>query len=272
MVQRANAIEEPRWTHSLQLRLLAHTGIVGALLFLAALAAAGWSVVRRRASRAESGARAAAVAPLLVWLVHGSVDWLWEFPGLSIPALAFAGAATAVGAPRASARAFPRVVRPAAVVLAVLTAAAIVPAYLAEREVSTAAQTWPTEPGTARARLDRAERLAPLDARPLLVGAIIAQRSADLPAARRLFRKAADREPLDWFSRFELGLVAGVQGDRRYAARALRESRRLNPRDPVVRTALDRLRRGRPMSFAEAERAFTTRVQRRLGRDPDGVR
>jgi O-antigen ligase len=95
---RQDPYETQRWTHSLWLRLLVHTGAVGFALFGAflvlALAAAfrGWKA-------AEDGRRVvigAALALPLVWLVHGTIDWLWEFPALSCPALAGLGLAVAL--------------------------------------------------------------------------------------------------------------------------------------------------------------------------------
>ena len=118
--------EQPRWTHSLELRLLAHTGAVGFLLFGAFLVAVVAAALRGRGPgrpRAPGGdaaqaahattapsvtATAAPVSPFaaalaaigllpaLVWLAHGSIDWFWEVPALSGPAFAFAGLATAV--------------------------------------------------------------------------------------------------------------------------------------------------------------------------------
>jgi len=40
---------------------------------------------------------AAALVLPMVWLVHGSIDWLWEFPALSCPALVALGLAVALG-------------------------------------------------------------------------------------------------------------------------------------------------------------------------------
>ena len=64
--------------------------------------------------RCESASAAAAATAIFVyWLLHASVDWFWEFPGLTAPALACLGLAAAL-APRASAAAdSPPVRRPA---------------------------------------------------------------------------------------------------------------------------------------------------------------
>ncbi len=90
--------EEPSWTHSLEMRLLAHTGLVGFALFAAFLIAA----LSLRVGRPAPGCRrwlqqplGRRRSPLLVWLIHGSVDWFWELPALSGPALGFLAVAMA---------------------------------------------------------------------------------------------------------------------------------------------------------------------------------
>ena len=270
ILERRSDFEEPRWTHSLPLRLLTHTGLVGGLLFGVALAAVATAVIRRRSPRTDAAAAAAAVAPGLVWLIHGSVDWLWEFPGLSLPALAFAAAATTLGG-RATTATRPWLsLRAAGVVAAALIGLFVLAAWAADRDVTLAAREWTTDPERAQDRLRRAEELAPLDTRPLLVGAIIAQRRGRLDAARDLFARAAEREPRDWFSRYQIGLIAGQEGDTDAARRALEHASRRNPRDPVILEAIERLDRGRPLGFAESDRLYRTRVQRRLGKPQTG--
>ena len=87
-------------THSLEIRLLTHTGFVGFVLFAAFLVGAR-SPAALRAPTAARGLEAlvagAALLPLIVWLIHGSVDWFWEFPALSAPALGFLAMACALG-------------------------------------------------------------------------------------------------------------------------------------------------------------------------------
>jgi hypothetical protein len=91
--------EEPAWTHSLEIRLLTHTGLVGFALFATFLAAAIAAAIRARRRPGLSGALAgAALLPLVVWLIHGSLDWFWEIPALTAPALGFLAMAAALGA------------------------------------------------------------------------------------------------------------------------------------------------------------------------------
>ena len=98
----ATPTEEPAWTHSLEMRLLAHTGVVGFVLFAGFIVAARGGGARgsgdaRRAPR--QWVAGAALLPLVVWLIHGSVDWFWEMPALSGPALGFLGDGAARWAP-----------------------------------------------------------------------------------------------------------------------------------------------------------------------------
>jgi O-antigen ligase/polysaccharide polymerase Wzy-like membrane protein len=91
--------EEPAWTHSLELRLLAHTGLVGIAVFAVFLVAGILAAMRsRRRGGLEAAVAGAALLPLVVWLVHGSVDWFWEIPALTGPALGFLAVAAALGA------------------------------------------------------------------------------------------------------------------------------------------------------------------------------
>jgi tetratricopeptide (TPR) repeat protein len=90
--------ETPHYPHSVELRTLTQTGLIGALLALvglgaALLAAAG--PLRGRDPLARSVA-AAALAGFGYWAVHGSFDWFWEFAGLGAPAFALLGVACAL--------------------------------------------------------------------------------------------------------------------------------------------------------------------------------
>ncbi len=59
--------------------------------------------------RADLGGAAAGIGVLLFvyWLLHSSLDWFWEFPGLTGPALLGLGVAMAVAGSRRSEAAAP---------------------------------------------------------------------------------------------------------------------------------------------------------------------
>ena len=98
--------ETPRYPHSVELRTLAQTGLVGALLALVGLGAALLAGARalRSADPLARAVAAAALAGFAYWVVHGSFDWFWEFAGLGAPAFALLGIACAL-APAPAARA-----------------------------------------------------------------------------------------------------------------------------------------------------------------------
>jgi O-Antigen ligase len=103
--------ETPRYPHSVELRTLSQTGLLGALLAVVGLGAAlvaGWRAMRRSDPPARTVA-AAALAGFAYWAVHGSFDWFWEFAGLGSCAFALLGiACSLVGARDAQNRDAPR--------------------------------------------------------------------------------------------------------------------------------------------------------------------
>jgi hypothetical protein len=270
------ADEEPRWTHSLELRALTHTGIVGAALLLAALGGLGWGIAaqRRRGTGVQEAAAIAAL-PGVVWLIHGSVDWLWEFPALTGWALGLAAAGATLTSSEAGRLAEPADRRPrgrraavAVPVAAALGALALATApalnWIAERDIGEAQRQWPSDPAGAFQRLDRAASLDP-SARPKLVEGVIAVQVGDDRRAVAAFRVAREREPRDWFAPFQLGLLASHAQQPQAARRAFLEARGNSPREPVVQAALQRVGTKRPMTFEQAVKLLRARANRRFG-------
>jgi O-antigen ligase len=93
--------ETPHYPHSVELRTLAQTGLAGGVLALVGLAAALLAAMRATRGDDPLGryVAAAALAGFGYWVVHGSVDWFWEFAGLGAPAWALLGLSCAL-APR----------------------------------------------------------------------------------------------------------------------------------------------------------------------------
>lgn len=103
-LQHGRSLETPHYPHSVELRTLAQTGVIGAILAILGLVGALLASARAlsaRARRADPGATVAASAALAgfaYWVAHGSFDWFWEFAGLGAPAFALLGIACAAGA------------------------------------------------------------------------------------------------------------------------------------------------------------------------------
>jgi hypothetical protein len=262
--------EQPRWTHSIELRLLTHTGLVGALLFLAFLAAALLAALRgrERGSVSERVSVGILLLALVVWLVHGSIDWLWEYPALSVPALAFAGAAGALGRTRLvvpdRAKHDRAVLRATAWIGAALACtcaiAALAVPFLAARKLERAISVWPSQPALAYGEVRSASDLLSFDTQPGLVGGSIAVNRGEYDRARAWFQEAQRREQEAWLTPFVLGLLDSEQG-RQAAARAqLLRARKLNPREPAIAAALARLAGGHPLTLAEAQEMLAQHI------------
>lgn len=265
--ERATPAVEARWLHSIELRALVHTGLVGAALLLVFIIAAAAAALRVRGGMAR-GAGVVALLPAVVWLTHGSVDWLWEYPALSGPALAFAGVATSLARSQPAKPLSRRArigMRSAAIVLATVATLVVVPAYLAERHVRRALNGWGSGPAAAFSGLDRAQRLNPLDAHPALVEGLIAAELGRTQQARAAFAEAAGRDPTAWLVPFELGLLASADGDRVAALRHFARARARNPLGTTIAEALRRADSERPMSRSQAGRSIALESARQQG-------
>jgi hypothetical protein len=250
--------EEPAWTHSLELRLLAQTGLVGFLLFTAFMGAALLAASRaiRRRTGLSSAVAATALLPLVVWLIHGSLDWFWEMPALSGPALGFLGVALALGREQAAtAPARDPAQRPFGwkTVAAVLAAVAIGTAvfgfpYLSVRQTAAAEATAATDPDAALSMLRKAADLDPLSATPGRSAGTIALTTADYRSAQSWFSQVVARDPGGWFGWFGQGLAASALGERGLAHAELIRALSINSKQPIIRLALARVYSPHPVT------------------------
>ncbi len=256
--QRGRALEFPSYVHSIEMRTLLHTGIVGALLLAVAIGAAllGALQAARAAPPLAAAAAAAAAMVFLHWLVQGSADWFWEFPALGGAAFAMLG--VACGAlPRRDAvareRPAPRALRlaPAAAGAAVLVASCVSLAgpWMSAIETQRAGRVWPVDANAAFRQLDLAADLNPLSSRPALTKGTIALRLGRLDRARAAFTQAVERDPRDAYAPLALGAIASRRGDRAQALAHLRRAASLNRQDGITKAALDTVRAGRPIDI-----------------------
>jgi tetratricopeptide (TPR) repeat protein len=271
--------EAPRYPHSVELRTLSQTGVIGTALLLTGVGAAMWAALLaiRRRSALGAAAAAAATASFVYWVIHGTVDWFWEFPALGAPAFAMLGLAAGL-LPRAVRRPPPPGLRrqrslPArvAAIPAVVLALALIPAlslaapWLAEVEQNGAASSWRSDPSGAFDKLDSAASLNPLSATPKLLAGSIALRLGRIDLSERYFREALERDPRDAYAHLELGGLL-VQTNRRKAGIAvLAEAKRLDPHDDLTDEVLTAARAGKKVDLAEVNRELADRSAR-LGR------
>jgi hypothetical protein len=292
-VPRRHTGEEPSWTHSLELRLLAHTGVVGTALFAVFLVAAIAAFLRaRRRPGLAAAVAGAAMLPFVVWLIYGSVDWFWEVPALSGPALGFLGVAAALGsrspaddatpapdalpaddivpAPGVPADATtrpvpaspPRPGRPArgigvaAGTLGVLALLATVIVlglpYLSVRETSIGSDAGQRDPARALHSLSIAADLNPLSPDPGRLAGNIALSSQRYSVARQRFEQVISRDSGGWYAWLGAGLASSALGDRAQARRDFQTAASINPQNAVVARALEEVDAKSPLAPAMA--------------------
>jgi hypothetical protein len=256
--------QEPAYPHSAVLRLLSETGLVGAALFALFSIAIGWRLAR--SNRVHGGpVVASAIGAASYWLIHGSVDWLWEIPAVTMSALLVVGAALASSASPSGAR--PRLEwtggRVFALAVGLAGAASLALPWLAIREQQVALATWRTHPADAVHALDIARNLNRLSDEPDLLAGAIAARRHDYPRATLGFTRAAGRNPAGWYAHLELGALAALTGAKAQAARELAEARRLNPTEPATSIVEAGLKQGRPVPLAQLDQLFLARVKAR---------
>ncbi|HTX10914.1 MAG TPA: O-antigen ligase family protein [Solirubrobacteraceae bacterium] len=273
-VPRRRTGEEPAWTHSLELRLLTHTGIVGFLLFAVFLVAALTVALRaRRRPGLEAAVAAAGLLPLVVWLIHGSIDWFWEMPALSGPALGFLGMVGALGCRSERSGGSPEAVsedpaqpsrarssrRARRALITALGASALVASvvvlafpYLSVREVSEASDIRTSDPAGALNHLRVAAELNPLSANPGRVAGTIALQTGRYAVALQRFNQATAREPGGWYGWFGAGLAASALGERALARHDVGVAASMNTRQPAIGATLSRLDSAHPLSPSQA--------------------
>lgn len=262
--------ETPHYPHSVELRTLAETGLVGGMVAIAGLLASFFAVRRALRLRSPLGktVAGAAVAGFGYWMIHGSFDWFFEYAGLGACAFALLGLACSLAprsrvapnhapAPTGSADRLRALgLAGATLVLAALAALALGAPWLSRMQVQSAARAWTASPATAYARLRDAARLNPLSAEPSLIAGTIALRLHELDRARRQFTLALGRSPGNAYATLELGAIASTRGQAEAALRLLRGAVALAPRSVLAREALARARRGERVDITDLNRSI----------------
>lgn len=254
--------ETPRYPHSLPLRLLAQTGLVGTLLFAVFVIAAILAAMRAMRTPAGAATAAAALAAFASWGVHGSADWFMEIAGLAAAASYLLGLAVSAGAPgpRGAPLALTRVGLAAAAVWAVVLLATLALPWLADRELAEAGRTLARDPDAALVAIDRAARLDPLSAAPPLAEGTARLRLGDVQGADAAFAEALRRAPDDHYATLMRGAIASAQGRRQDALLLLERARRQAPRDEVAVAALEAATAGR-VDLGALQRSLLLRAQ-----------
>jgi hypothetical protein len=232
--------------HSVPLQFLAETGLIGALLALGALGVllfAALDRVRELGAGRERDIAVALFAAATAWLVHGAVDWDWDIPGVTLPALIFLGLLVAIPRSRSSwplptepieRPAAPRAVALAAavLVLALAIVSAALPPWadsMADSALLVRTNADDSERERATAKAELAAKLDPTSVRPLFAAASLAEGRGRLVDARDYMLQAVDRQPYSAAAWSRLLRIAILTADRPGAKAAVGRLLQLDP-------------------------------------------
>jgi hypothetical protein len=214
--------------HNVPLQFLTETGIVGFLLALGSVAAATVGVVRvvRRSRGPERAAGVALAVSALAYVLHSLVDFDWDFVAVSAPFLVTVGVLLGGKRVAGERRA---VYAPLPAVVALAVAFSLLMPWFAQRSTDSAVAALEVgKPARAATDARHARSLNPLALEPLFVEAGAAEQLGDLVAARALYTKAAELQPLNWRPWYELGSFEVGIGDDRGALAPLRRAVQLD--------------------------------------------
>jgi len=186
--------------HNVPLQFLSETGIVGFLLAVGSVAAAAVGVVRR--VRGSPAGLALAVGAL-AYVLHSVVDFDWDFVAVTGPFLLSVGVLLGGGVVR---RARQWSLAPVPAVLALAVAYSLLSPWFAARASDSAlAALEAGRPAQAVGHARDARSLNPFSLEPLFLEAGAAEQLGDLAAAKSLYVKAVELQPLNWRPWYELG-------------------------------------------------------------------
>ena len=216
-----------RDAHNLYLETLAELGPVGLVLLLATLAIPFAALpVARRFRYAP-----AAVAALVAYLLHAGVDWDWEMPAITIPAIFCAAVLLALTRPDEPPWLTGRRRAATLALLAPLAAVGLV-AHVGNRAAAESiAASGAADPERGREAARRAATWAPWSEEAWQLRAEAELALGDDAAARRSLAEALERNPESWSIWLDLALAS--EGEAR--ERALARAAALNPLSPEVR-------------------------------------
>lgn len=252
--------EQPLYPHSLWVRVVSQTGLIGAILLAGFFVLATIAALRPRAGLPR-GLIGGVLTAVIAWLLHAQVDWLWEMPALGFAAFALLGLAVGVGdpvdAPRSvGSRSRARMLGEVALVLGGIVAGlSFAIPWLSARYQSQAVDAWRSDPQRAIILARRAAAVDPLTDDPHVLAGAMQSRLRNYAAMRDEFAEAVSRNPFNWYAELELGAAYSALGERTLARRHVLQALELNPHEPIVRRTLTVIERGQVVEPASIDRA-----------------
>lgn len=236
--------EYVRNPHSIEVQVTSELGVVGGVLLLGFIGAASWSVVRRRGptvAGADLTVLVVGAGVFSVWLVHTSIDWLHNLPGVT--GMALLGLALIVVRPQPAAdrprpgKAYRRwLPLAAAVPLLALAAGSVGRALAADAYLRQAKGHLPGRPDLALRDARRSLDLNPEAMSAYYTSAAASAGLGSYDGARQALLEATRREPSNYVPWGLLGDLETRRGNTAGARAAYAKASMLSPFDPDLRS------------------------------------
>jgi len=220
-----------RQPHMLPLEVLSERGIVGGFLFFGFLAtclAAGLARRFRHLNREGKTQVGATIAAVTYWFVHSSIEWFWQIPAVTLPAVVYLAILVAPWN-----RSEPTIVRwpprLTGAVVAIVAICVVIPLYVASYYLAQSQAT--TNPRMGLEAVEKAQRFNPVDQQLRQREAELALRTSDWPRVEEAYREAIRLDPEHYAPRALLALFFEERGEPGKALPLYREASELNPLD-----------------------------------------
>lgn len=240
-VQDRPDIQELTDGHSLLFESLGELGLIGTGLLVLGIGALGWGAARRMRGR-ERPQAALALVVLGTWTLHACIDWDWEMPALTLPALCLvalmAGARTQ---PQPSRSAGSWVARVGAAVALVCLGLVGFGMALSQSRVDTAVAA--VHAGRCDEAIRSAQAASDVNGQrpePYQVLAACSARAGDPETALAQMRQALATDPDNWRLVYNVAVLRALSG--KDPRPTMRQARQLNPNSWLLRIAARELR------------------------------
>jgi len=225
-----------RQPHSLPLEVLSERGVVGGALFFGFLGVCVATGLRQRFTGLTSegkGQAGALVAAVAYWFAHSSVEWFWQIPAVTIPAIVFLALLVAPWGPESGPASLRRPLRVGGGGLAILALLVFAPLFVADRGLAWSFES--KDPQVALAAVKGAQAFNPVEPRLAQREAEIAKLSGDWDRAEQAYKRAIRLNPEHYAPYAVLAESCMVRGRTEEALRYYQKALALNPRDTELK-------------------------------------
>ncbi len=218
--------------HSLELEMLAELGAIGLLLLLTLVGGIAWCV--RRGIGSDRAAAAAAAGSLGVFFLISSVDWIYGFAGLLIPAMLIAGTVSGYGHRRV-----PTTARTCGYVIGLLaTLMVLAGPAAAQYRLDQARSQLASSLATAARTASSARSWNRWDPAVVDFQGFLADQDGRFVAAAALYHRAAELSAQPWTESYREAEALRKAGRLRASRAACRRAIAANPLEPDLQRAV----------------------------------